>query len=104
MLFGHQHCKYIEKRLDGFDPDEWIDDILDSLIEATEESTNLSNEVMGEVFGKYVKAGKTILVSNFYGNVNAVLRQFGLDGCFSEVIESAVVGVRKPDPEIWRRA
>ena len=94
--------EYIEERLDGFDPDEWIDDILDSLIEATEESTNLSNEVMGEVFGKYVKAGKTILVSNFYGNVNAVLRQFGLDGCFSEVIESAVVGVRKPDPEIWR--
>ena len=34
--------------------------------------------------------------------MNAVLRQFGLDGCFSEVIESAVVGVRKPDPEIWR--
>ncbi len=94
--------EYIEDRVDDFDSDEWIDDILDTLIEATEESTNLSNEVMREVFGKYVKAGKTILVSNFYGNVNAVLRQFGLDGCFSEVIESAVVGVRKPDPEIWR--
>ena len=94
--------EYIEDRVDDFDSDEWIDDILDSLIEATEESTNLSNEVMGEVFGKYVKAGKSILVSNFYGNVNAVLRQFGLDCCFSQVIESAVVGVRKPDPEIWR--
>ena len=76
--------------------------IVDTLIEATEESTNLSKEVMNEVFGDYVKKGKTILVSNFYGNVNAVLSQFGLDDSFSQVIESAVVGVRKPDPEIWR--
>ena len=94
--------EYISERLDDFDPDEWIDDILDTLIEATEESTNLSREVMNEVFGDYVKRGNTILVSNFYGNVSAVLSQFELDHCFSQVIESAVVGVRKPDPEIWR--
>ena len=94
--------EYIQERIEGFDPDEWLDDILDTLIEATEESTNLSKEVMNEVFGDYVKKGKTILVSNFYGNVNAVLSQFGLDDSFSQVIESAVVGVRKPDPEIWR--
>lgn len=93
---------YISERVEDFDPDEWIDDILDTLIEATEESTNLSREVMNEVFGDYVKKGKTILVSNFYGNVSAVLSQFELDHCFSQVIESAVVGVRKPDPEIWR--
>ena len=94
--------EYIQERIEGFDPDEWLDDILDTLIEATEESTNLSKEVMSEVFGDYVKKGKTILVSNFYGNVNAVLSQFGLHDSFSQVIESAVVGVRKPDPEIWR--
>ena len=94
--------EYIQERIEGFDPDEWLDDILDTLIEATEESTNLSKEVMRELFGDYVKKGKTILVSNFYGNVNAVLSQFGLDDSFSQVIESAVVGVRKPDPEIWR--
>lgn len=43
-----------------------------------------------------------VLVSNFYGNINAVLTDFGLDTCFRAVIESAVVGVRKPDPEIFR--
>lgn len=42
-----------------------------------------------------------VLVSNFYGNIHAVLRSYGLDGYFKEVIESAVVGVRKPDPQIF---
>ncbi|MDE6717388.1 MAG: HAD family hydrolase, partial [Muribaculaceae bacterium] len=42
-----------------------------------------------------------VLVSNFYGNVETVLKDFGLDGYFKKVIESAVVGVRKPDPKIF---
>lgn len=41
------------------------------------------------------------LVSNFYGNVGAVLRDFGLRQYFAHIIESAVVGVRKPDPRIF---
>ena len=41
------------------------------------------------------------LVSNFYGNMNAVLRDFHLD-FFHAVIESAVVGVRKPEPRIFQ--
>lgn len=42
-----------------------------------------------------------VLVSNFYGNIKTVLRDAHLDGFFKEVIESAVVGVRKPDPAIF---
>lgn len=42
-----------------------------------------------------------VLVSNFYGNIHAVLRSYGLDGYFMKVIESAIVGVRKPDPRIF---
>ena len=42
------------------------------------------------------------LVSNFYGNIGAVLHDFRLDRYFPHVIESAVVGVRKPDPAIFR--
>lgn len=45
---------------------------------------------------------KIALVSNFYGNIHAVLADFGLDRLFSKVVESAVVGIRKPDPEIFR--
>lgn len=43
-----------------------------------------------------------VLVSNFYGNMHTVLGEFGISGCFRDVIESSVVGVRKPDPEIFR--
>ncbi|MDR0795635.1 MAG: HAD family hydrolase [Tannerella sp.] len=42
------------------------------------------------------------LVSNFYGNIAAVLSDFGIDHFFPVIIESAVVGVRKPDPQIFR--
>lgn len=42
-----------------------------------------------------------VLVSNFYGNVEAVLEDFDLRRYFRAIIESAVVGVRKPDPRIF---
>lgn len=42
-----------------------------------------------------------VLVSNFYGNVESVLKAYGLRHYFREIIESAVVGVRKPDPQIF---
>ncbi len=42
-----------------------------------------------------------VLVSNFYGNIRTVLRDFGLLRHFPHVVESAVVGVRKPDPRIF---
>ena len=43
-----------------------------------------------------------ILVSNFYGNVETVIRDMGLREYFQGVIESAVVGVRKPNPTIFK--
>ena len=42
-----------------------------------------------------------VLVSNFYGNINQVLKDAEIDGYFKDVIESAVVGVRKPNPAIF---
>lgn len=44
---------------------------------------------------------KFVLVSNFYGNIEAVLEDFNLLQFFPDIIESAVVGVRKPDPQIF---
>jgi len=43
-----------------------------------------------------------IMVSNFYGNLNAVLEDFGIRNLFLDVIESAVVGVRKPSSKIYQ--
>ena len=45
---------------------------------------------------------KLVLVSNFYGNIETILDDFGLSGYFSSIVESAVVGIRKPDPAIYQ--
>ena len=45
-----------------------------------------------------------VLVTNFYGNMNSVLKEFGIDRYFAGIVESAVEGVRKPNPDIFRLA
>ncbi|HRF86810.1 MAG TPA: HAD family hydrolase [Alloprevotella sp.] len=59
--------------------------------------TARSRQVLLSLQEKY----KLVLVSNFYGNIETVLQDFSLD-FFGRIIESAVVGVRKPDPAIFR--
>ena len=54
-----------------------------------------------EILLKLKQHYRLVLVSNFYGNIQAILSDFQLD-LFESVIESAVVGVRKPDPAIYR--
>ena len=56
-----------------------------------------SREVVRQLSGHF----PLVLVSNFYGNINTILNDFNLD-YFQTVIESAVVGVRKPDPKIFQ--
>lgn len=56
-----------------------------------------SKEVLEELSKKY----PLVLVSNFYGNIESVLKDFGILDCFKRIIESAKVGVRKPDPKIF---
>jgi putative hydrolase of the HAD superfamily len=43
-----------------------------------------------------------VIVSNFYGNLPAVLADFGIAHLFRAVIDSTAVGIRKPDPAIFR--
>lgn len=44
------------------------------------------------------------VVSNFYGNLDGILRAEGLRGLFSVVADSGVVGVIKPEPAIFLHA
>lgn len=57
-----------------------------------------SRAVLDHVRTKY----RPVLVTNFYGNMSSVLSDFKLSAYFDSVVESAVVGVRKPDPQIFR--
>jgi FMN phosphatase YigB (HAD superfamily) len=44
------------------------------------------------------------IVSNFYGNLSAICREVGLSPFLTTVIDSTVVGVCKPNPEIFHAA
>ena len=71
--------------------------LVDHLYALTCKETAHSREVLLELRKQY----PLVLVSNFYGNIATVLKEFKLDGIFDTIIESAVVGVRKPDPQIF---
>lgn len=72
-------------------------DIARRCYEAARASVEEARPVLAALAARY----PMVLVSNFYGNVEAVLSDFGLRGYFRDIIESAVVGVRKPDPAIF---
>lgn len=65
--------------------------------EAAKESVERARPVVRALSDQY----PLVLVSNFYGNVEAVLTDFDLRKYFQTIVESAVVGVRKPDPKIF---
>ena len=71
--------------------------VVNDLYERTTTETAHSVEVLQTLRQRY----PMVLVSNFYGNIAVVLREFGFEGLFDHIIESAVVGVRKPDPQIF---
>lgn len=89
--------EYISDRHPGFDAMRWQEAVLDILYGQTKEETAKSKAVLVKLKERYPMA----LVSNFYGNISTVLGEFGLDGLFDSIVESAVVGVRKPDHRIF---
>ena len=44
------------------------------------------------------------IVSNFYGNIPAIVEEFRLGEFLRVVVDSALAGLRKPDPAIWLHA
>lgn len=65
--------------------------------DAARQSVDEAKSVLEKLYQRY----PMVLVSNFYGNVESVLEAYGIRRYFKTVIESAVVGVRKPDPAIF---
>ena len=76
----------------------YVETIVDDLYERTKAETAHSHKVLTAIKEQDLPM---VLVSNFYGNMPVVLHEFGFDGLFLKVIESAVVGIRKPDPRIF---
>lgn len=73
-------------------------EVLDWVYSGVKKQTAHSKQVLESISKKY----PMVLVSNFYGNVGVVLQEFQFDRLFSHIVESAVVGIRKPDPRIFK--
>lgn len=74
---------------------EYTSNVLTNLYAKTTTETARSRAVLERI------PQPKVLVSNFYGNIATVLEEFGLSNIFIAIIESAVVGIRKPDPRIF---
>ena len=81
----------------GIGAEESLMSILDDVYAIVVQQTAHSRDVLLQLKSRR----PLVLVSNFYGNLSTVLREFGLDGVFEAVVESALVGVRKPDSRIF---
>lgn len=80
-------------------------EIESAALRIADECDSMARECVEEarpVLEKLKERYPMVLVSNFYGNVESVLSSYDLSKYFKAVVESAVVGVRKPDPAIFR--
>jgi putative hydrolase of the HAD superfamily len=79
--------------------EEHIEEIAQACYATAQENTRKAGSVLNKLQEGGYKMG---LVSNFYGNLNAVLTDFKLRPYFSDIIESAKVHISKPDPRLWQ--
>ena len=80
------------------DEHDYANKIADACYDYVLRTLDRTRPVVKQLSEKY----KLVLVSNFYGNIETILRDFSLYDYFSDIVESSVVGVRKPDPAIYR--
>lgn len=92
-LAGQRHLPLDEKLLCNY-----AKLVADSCYDYVLEVLKSTRPVVEALAKKY----KLVLVSNFYGNIQTILKDFNLMDCFADIVESSVVGVRKPDPAIYQ--
>lgn len=93
----HIEMEHIADNIADFDIERWHRAVLEDLYSNVKIETAHSRDILF----KLKKRFPMVLVSNFYGNIATVLHEFGFDGLFDSIVESAVVGVRKPNPRIF---
>ena len=73
------------------------EEVADGCYNKVKETLSTSRAVVEELSRQY----PMVLVTNFYGNMPVVLKEFKLSQLFRSIIESSVVGIRKPDPALF---
>ena len=99
-LGSHSPLKSFGDKLRGNDNSKLIERMADYCYNAVIPNLQSSKELLSSLH-KNFKLG---LISNFYGNVASVCREFGIDEFLDVIVDSAVAGISKPDPAIFKLA
>ena len=86
-----------EQTQSGQFTDENAEKIADGCYSKVKETLETSRGIIAS----FAKKFPMVLVTNFYGNMPVVLNEFGLEDFFKCIVESSVVGIRKPDPALF---
>jgi putative hydrolase of the HAD superfamily len=78
--------------------DRWVDEVSTYCDNAARACIKEALPMLEQLHERY----PMMLVSNFYGNIDEVLRSYGIRHLFKGIIESAVVGIRKPNPTLFK--
>ena len=89
---------YLPEQPDEVTCQRWVDQIAAYCDHAAHTCIDEARPMLEELHGRF----PMMLVSNFYGNIDEVLRAYGIRHLFKGIIESAVVGIRKPNPTLFR--
>ena len=89
---------YLPEQPDQGTRDKWVDQIAAFCDQSARTCIDEARPMLEQLHERY----PMMLVSNFYGNIDEVLRDYGIRHLFKGIIESAVVGVRKPNPTLFR--
>ena len=89
---------YLPQQPDETTCDRWVKEIAAYCDNAARGCIDEARPMLEELHETY----PMMLVSNFYGNIDEVLRSYGIRHLFKGIIESAVVGIRKPNPTLFR--
>ena len=89
---------YLPERPDVETQNRWVDEIAAYCDDAARGCIEEARPLLEQLHERY----PMMLVSNFYGNIDEVLRAYGIRHLFKGIIESAVVGVRKPNPTLFK--
>jgi putative hydrolase of the HAD superfamily len=89
---------FLPDQPDNATRDRWVEEIAAYCDNAARTCINEAMPMLETLHQRY----PMMLVSNFYGNIDEVLRAYGIRHLFKGIIESAVVGIRKPNPTLFR--
>ena len=89
---------YLPVQPDETTCERWVDEIATYCDNAAHSCIDEARPMLETLHERF----PMMLVSNFYGNIDEVLRDYGIRHLFKGIIESAVVGVRKPNPTLFR--